>query len=153
VNDNNGKVEDSNCNVGNGAAKFDWVTERSSCSLPKVFAALRVQIEADVKTRNDLRPGNSPYEFSVKEDAGEFAVLLKAQQLQQSVVFKLADHAILVRTDESNDESNNDQSNPMFEVTAAFSDQGECNLKVNGEDRDFWQVRRMALEDLMFRGL
>ena len=151
MSDDNGKVEngrENNGKAGNGAsngeAKFDWVTERSFCSLPKVFTALRVQVEADVKTRNGLRPGNSPYEFTVKEDNGEFAVLLKAQQLQQSVVFSLADHAILVR---------DDKSNPMFEVTAAFSDRGECRLKVNGEDRDFWQVRRMALEDLMFRGL
>jgi hypothetical protein len=146
-NGNNGKA-------GNGAsrvewarvdsAKFDWVTERSSCSLPKVFTALRVQVEADVKTRNGLRPGNSPYEFSVKEDNGEFAVVLGAEQLRQSVAFSLTDHAILVR---------DDKSNPMFEVTATFSDGGECRLKVNGEERDFWQVRRMALEDLMFRGL
>jgi hypothetical protein len=147
VNDDNGKAESGKENgskVGNGASRFDWVTERSSCSLPKVFTALRLQVEADVTTRNGLRPGNSPYEFSVKEDNGEFAVLLKAQQLQQSVVFSLADHAILVR---------DDKSNPMFEVTAAFSDTGECRLKVNGEERDFWQVRRMALEELMFRGL
>jgi hypothetical protein len=148
---NNGKAEngkESNGGAGNGASnggsKFDWVTERSSCSLPKVFTALRVQVQADVKTRNDLRPGHSPYEFSVKEDNGEFAVLLKAQQLQHSVVFSLADHAILVR---------DDKSNPMFEVTASFSEQGVCRLKVNGEERDFWQVRRMALEELMFRGL
>jgi hypothetical protein len=147
VNDDNGKVEsgkENNGKAGNGASRFDWVTERSACSLPKVFTALRAQVEADVKTRNGLRPGNSPYEFSVKEDNGEFTVLLKAQQLQQSVVFRLADHAILVR---------DDKSNPMFEVTAAFSDEGECRLKVNGEERDFWQVRRMALEELMFRGL
>ena len=147
MNDDNGKAangKENNGKAGNGASKFDWVTERSSCSLPKVFDALRVQVEADVKTRNGMRPSNSPYEFSVKEDNGEFAVLLKAQQLQQSVVFRLADHAILVR---------DDKSNPMFEVTAAFSDRGECRLKVNGEERDFWQVRRMALEELMFRGL
>jgi len=147
VDDNNGKVgngKENNGKAGNGTSKFDWVTERSSCSLPKVFDALRVQVEADVKTRNGMRPSNSPYEFSVKEDNGEFAVLLKAQQLQQSVVFRLADHAILVR---------DDKSNPMFEVTAVFSDRGECTLKVNGEERDFWQVRRMALEELMFRGL
>ncbi|MGA8503219.1 MAG: hypothetical protein WB683_16815 [Candidatus Sulfotelmatobacter sp.] len=115
MNDNNGTMangKDNNGNAGNGAAKFDWVTERSSCSLPKVFASLRVQIEADVKTRNDLRPSNSPYEFSVKEDTGEFAVLLKAQQLEQSVVFRLADHAISVQ---------DDKSNPMFEVTTALA--------------------------------
>jgi hypothetical protein len=157
VNDDNGKVENGKENdgkAGNGASKFDWVTERSSCSLPKVFTALRVQVEEDVKTRNALRPSNSPYEFSVKEDNGEFAVLLKAQQLEQRVVFSLADHAILVREGKGNDDkSNKDKSNLMFEVTAAFSDKGECRLKVNGQERESWQVRRMALEELMFRGL
>jgi hypothetical protein len=38
----------------------------------------------------------------------------------------------------------------MFAVTLTFNDQGECQLNVNGEERDYWQVRRMALEDLMF---
>jgi hypothetical protein len=152
MDDNNGKVGNGeekngmagNGKAGNGTSKFDWVTERSSCSLPKVFNTLRVQVEEDVKTRNALRPSYSPYEFSVKEDNGEFAILLKAQELQQSVVFRLAEHAILVK---------DDKSNPMFEVTATFSDEGECRLKVNGEERDFWQVRRMALEELMFRDL
>jgi hypothetical protein len=39
---------------------------------------------------------------------------------------------------------------PMFEVTLTFSDHGECKLKVNHEEREYWQVRRMALEGLMF---
>ena len=42
-------------------SKFDWVTERSSCALPKVFKALRLQVDEDLKTRNALRPNNSPY--------------------------------------------------------------------------------------------
>jgi len=41
----------------------------------------------------------------------------------------------------------------MFDVTATFSDEGECRLEVNGKERDLWQVRRMALEELLFRGL
>ncbi len=141
----NGKVEgEKEKGKGeNGAAKFDWVTERSACSLPKVFNALRMQVEEDVKTRNGLRPSNSPYEFSVKEDNGQFAVVLKAQEVEQSVAFSLTEHAIVVR---------DDKGSPMFEVTATFSDEGKCWLKVNGEERNFWQVRRMALEDLLFRG-
>ena len=123
--------------------KFDWVTERSSCALPKVFKALRLQVEEDVKTRNALRPNNSPYEFSVAEHGDDFTVLLKAKDVHHSVVFTLAGHAILVR---------DDKGNPMFDVIATFSDEGKCRLKVNGEERDLWQVRRMALEDLLFRG-
>src|SRR5665213_70163 len=122
-------------------SKFDWVTARSSCTLPKVFKTLRIQVEEDVKTRNAQRLKNSPYEFLLKEDVDEFTVLLEAEGVQQSVIFKLAEHAILVRGGEGN---------PMFEVTLAFDDEGKCRLNVDDKQRDFWQVRRMALEDLLF---
>jgi hypothetical protein len=122
--------------------KFDWVTGRSSCSLPKVFAVLRQQVEQDVKTRNALRPQNAPYEFSLTEDTDAFTVLLKSKDLQRSVTFKLTEHEIAVL---------DDKNNSLFQVTVAFNDNGECRLHANEEEREFWQVRRMALEDLMFR--
>jgi hypothetical protein len=123
------------------APKWDWVTERSSCTYPKVFSALLSDVEADVKSRNALRPQNAPYEFSVEEKGSEFAVVLQAKDVRKSVTFVLADHAIIVRAD---DESF------KFEVALAFSRDGKCKLKVNDEDRNRWQVRRMALEDLFF---
>jgi|SRR5580658_36456 hypothetical protein len=132
----------------NGAAekdksKFDWVTERSSCSLPNVFKKLRLQAEEDVKTRNALRPNNSPYKLSIADTGGDFAVLLEAKDVRKSVTFSLAEHAILVR---------DDKGSPMFDVTLTFNDEGECKLNVNEQELDFWQVRRMALEELLFRG-
>ena len=122
---------------------FDWVNERYSCSLPNVFKELRLQIEQDVKTRNGLRPNYAPYEFSLVDNDGGFRVLLKSKELDIAVTFKLAEHAILVRDDKGVE---------MFDVTLTFNDLGECQLNVNGEPREYWQVRRMALEDLMFRG-
>ncbi len=121
--------------------KFDWVTARSRCSLPKVFKELMLQVEADVKTRNALRPNNSPYEFSVAEKGEDFVVSLKTSDVQKSVLFGLGEHAILVR---------DDKGNQMFQVTLNFNDAGECKLRVNDQDREEWQVRRLALEDLMF---
>ena len=67
-------------------SKFDWVTERSSCSLPNVFKALRLQAVEDVKTRNALRPNNSPYKFSVAENDSDFTVLLEAKDVRKSVI-------------------------------------------------------------------
>jgi hypothetical protein len=131
-----------NDKVEKDVAKFDWVTERSSCSLPKVFKDLRSQVEADVKTRNALRPNNSPYEFSVAENGGDFTVLLEAKDVKRSVIFSLAEHAILVR---------DDKGNQMLEVTVTFNDDGKCRLNVNKEERELWQVRRMALEKLFFQ--
>ena len=132
-----------NNKVEQDMSKFDWVTERCLCSLPNVFKALRLQVEEDVKTRNALRPNNSPYEFSVAENGGDFTVLLEAKDVHRSVIFSLAEHAILVR---------DDKGNQMFQVTLTFNDEGECRLIVNEEERDLWQVRRMALEELLFRG-
>jgi hypothetical protein len=122
-------------------AKFDWVSQRYSCSLPAVFKELRTQVEQDVKTRNGLRPNNAPYEFSLADHNGGFRVSLKGQELEMGVSFSLAEHAILVRDDKGVE---------MFAVTLTFNDQGECKLSVDSEDRDYWQVRRMALEGLMF---
>jgi hypothetical protein len=123
--------------------KFDWVTERSLCSLPNVFKVLTLQVEDDVKARNGLRPPNSPYEFSIAENGDNFVVLLQAGDARRQVVFSLAKHAIVVRGDEGD---------PAFEVTLNFNDRGECKLIVNKEERDYWQVRRMALEGLLFPG-
>jgi hypothetical protein len=126
----NGKAE--NEKTGKNAPKFDWVTERSSCSLPKIFSALRSQVEVDVNSRNALRPDNSPYEFSIAENAGDFTVTLQAKEVRQSV--------------------RDDKSNPMFDVSLTFTDEGKCRLNVNNQPRELWQVRRMALEELFFRG-
>ena len=129
--------------VEKDVSKFDWVTARSSCSLPKVFNALRVQVEEDVKTRNALRPDNSPYEFSVAEKGGDFTVLLDAGDVHRSVTFSLGEHAISVRDDKGEE---------MFEVKPALNDKGECRLHVGKDEHDLWQVCRMALEELLFAG-
>lgn len=126
----------------NDPSKFDWVTSRSACTLPKVFATLRQQVEEDVKTRNAQRPTYAPYEFSVADDIDAFTVFLKAKNLSRSVTFRLNDHAIAVQ---------DDQANARFQVTLLFNDAGECRLRVDEQERELWQVRRMALEDLMFR--
>lgn len=138
----NDKVEKPD-NEEKNPPKFDWVTKRSSCSLPKIFKDLRLQVEEDVKIRNSLRPNNSPYEFSVDEIGADFAVVLKVKDVHTSVVFSVTEHAILVR---------DDKGTQMFEVTISYNDDGECKLYVNEQERADWQIRRMALEDLMFRG-
>ena len=132
-----------NDNVEKDESKSSWVTERFSCSLPKIFKDLRLQVEEDVKTRNGLRPNNSPYEFSVTDNSvTDFTVLLKVEDAHRSVTFTLAEHAIAVR---------DDKGDQMFEVDLTFTVEGKCKLYVNKEERELWQVRRMALEDLMFR--
>jgi hypothetical protein len=124
------------------APKFNWVTQRSQCSFPNVFKDLRLQVEEDVKTRNGLRPNNAPYQFSVADSGDGFTVALEAGDFRKSVIFSLAEHAIVVK---------DDAGKSMFEVTLTFNDAGECRLHVQDQELESWQVRRMALEDLLFR--
>ena len=130
-------------NVDQNKEKFNWVTERSQCSLPKIFKELTLQVEEDVKTRNGLRPPNAPYEFSSTAKGNEVVVLLKAEGVQKAVAFSLGEHAISVR---------DNIGVQMFEVTITFSNDGHCKLYVHEKEYELWQVRRMALEDLLFRG-
>ena len=127
---------------GNDQSKFDWVTLRSACTLAKVFATLRQQVEEDVKTRNSQRPKHAAYEFSVADDIGAFTVFLKATDVSRSVSFKLNEHAVAVQ---------DDQGSSKCQVRLHFTDAGECRLRVDDQEREYWQIRRMALEDLMFR--
>ena len=126
----------------NDKAGKDWVTARSLCSLPNIFKELRLRVEEDVKTRNALRPNNSPYEFSVTENGDEFTVLLETKDTNRSIIFSLADRAIRVR---------DSRGREMFDVTLTFNDEGECRLNVQEKERELWQVRRMALEELLFQ--
>jgi hypothetical protein len=127
----------------NDAPKDDWVSKRFRCSLPNVFNALRLEVEEDVKTRNALRPDNSPYEFLVAHNGDELTVLLSAKDVHTSVIFSLGERAISVR---------DDKGTKMFDLSLAFNDAGECKLHVHDKELESWQVRRRALEELLFRG-
>jgi hypothetical protein len=124
-------------------AESDWVKRRFACSLPAVFKNLRLQIAEDVQTRNGLRPENAPYEFFVTDKHDGFVVEVHAGETRKAVTFRLGPHAISV---------GDDVGNSMFEITLSFSDQGRCQLVVNNQVLEDWQVRRLALENLLFAG-
>jgi hypothetical protein len=134
--------EDLSNNAENETPKFDWVAQRAACSLPKIFKTLRADVEDDVRACNAQREDISAYEFSIEEKGKEFSVVLKAKEFTRSVTFCLEDHAINVL---------DHGGNHMFEIILNFDDSGKCRMKAKEENREPWQVRRMALEDLLFR--
>ena len=122
--------------------KFDWVAARSACTLPKMYNRLLAEMKEDVRERNAQRPESAPYEFLVLEKEDGFSVVLQAKDFRRSVAFRYEDHAITVL---------DPSGNQMFDITLLFTDDGKCRLKAKEENRETWQVRRMALEDLLFR--
>jgi hypothetical protein len=128
------------------AENFDWVTAHSQCSLDLVFESLRLQVQTDVETREALRPKDqrhSHYAFRFVSNERKFSAMLNGHRIRRVASFSLERHAIVVR-DENDTE--------MFSATTTLNDEGDCRLKVKDQERELWQVRKLALEGLLFGG-
>ena len=123
--------------------EIDWVTIRSRCSLAPVFETLKLQLAGDVDKRNS-QVGDNLYTLVVNE--GRMSVVFQPEPgatFGQSVVFVLTRSAIeIVDTN----------GQLKFKATPTINNDGECRLKINGKEMELWQVRKLALEDIFFRG-
>ncbi len=124
--------------------QLDWVTERSLCSVARVFEQLGLEIQHDVDTRNAMRPAipqfGFEYAFEMVGDENGFAVHLHAYQVHKSVTFKRADGHIEVQ----------DANGKTFQATVGLNDAGACMIYVDGKERSSWHLRKLALDHLFF---
>ncbi len=117
---------------------FDWVTARAQCFPATVFEQLRLQVEEDVKTRNRLLA--DPHDaFAVVDNGNKFSVIVLGNPLRK-VTFSLANENISVQR----------KGTVICEATLTLNDEGECKVKINGQERELWQLRKAVLEDLFF---
>jgi hypothetical protein len=131
-------------NVKTDQKQFDWVTERSLCSVSRIFEQLGLEIQQDVDTRNAMRPAipqfGFEYAFELVGDQNGFAVHLHAYQVHKSVTFKLADGLIEVL----------DANDRKFQATVGLNDDGACMIYIDGKERSSWHLRKLALDHLFF---
>jgi len=122
--------------------QFDWVTERSLCSVARVFEQLGLEIQQDVDTRNAMRPAipqfGFEYAFEMVGDENGFAVHLHAYQVHKSVTFKRADIEV------------QDANGKTFQATVGLNDAGACMIYVDGKESSSWHLRKLALDHLFF---
>jgi hypothetical protein len=124
---------------------YDWVAERAACSLAVIFATLKQEVKEDVKKRTDLRSPEANYGFTFSDHGDGFFVGLDATpphatSIHFSIMFRRGLKTIEISGD----------GIKAFEAIPTVNDEGKCRLKINGVEREFWQVRRMALEKLFF---
>lgn len=122
---------------------FAWVTARHACSPYEVYKQLQTGCEVDVAERNALRV-TFEYGFKMSPSppgGNSFRVLRLGQNYSSSVEFKWNEAGISVLADDSA---------VLLAATLTLNDDGECRLKVNGEELTQWQFRKRALEDLLF---
>jgi hypothetical protein len=129
------------------SSDFDWVAARSRCSLAVVFQQIASEVEEDVRKRNAKCPKDCGYEFSViGPSASAFTVLLTGDRVDRKLVkFNQTSKGITVHKDGS--------LKPSIEASLTLNNDGECRLKIGTGEYDFWQFRRMALEELFFEAV
>ena len=120
---------------------LDWVKERSECSIMKVFETLKLQVKEDMEQRNKLLPSGSHYNFIMTQHDNAFVVMSQSNEKNKGVAFELVGSVIQV---------NDRNGNEKFSATLTLNDDGECKVKIRDQERELWQMRRAALEDLFF---
>jgi hypothetical protein len=123
-------------------SEFDWVKARASCSLSAVFKELQLGAQSDVQTVGSLSVGGRDAKFVVTNLVrGRFSVVREEGSFSESVNFVLANGAITVR---------DDQDTILVSGTITLNNAGQCRLKVDQEELELWQFRRMAMEKIFF---
>ena len=129
---------------GKNMEDFNWVAARRECSPGQVFEKLKSQVEGDVAEceANLTQIQKARYKFSIIPGSNAFHVSVDGEgSIHSAVKFGLTDTGIAVF---------NDQGKIMFGADVTISDKGECKLEVDGEEKELWQIRKMALEKLLF---
>jgi|ERR1039458_6324568 hypothetical protein len=121
---------------------FEWVKARSECSPATVFQQIKLGVESDVKARNPTLAGEN-YSFRTSSRGGSITAYIQANGVYWSVTFRQTKDGISVHDE-------NDKV--MFDATLALNNDGECRLRLRGTEQEyqFWQLRKMALEHLLF---
>jgi hypothetical protein len=117
---------------------LDWVTERAKCSLTAIFLALKEGVKRDVDAQNDL---NGHPQLNYRDQDDRLQVYKRDGSGLESVAFALRSNKIEVL---------DTNGALIFEATITLNDLGECKLRVQNQERELWQVRRQALEQLFF---
>jgi hypothetical protein len=123
---------------------FDWVTALSACSIAVVFEKLRSRAKSDIETREAMRemPKDQHYAFKfVVSNEREFSAMVMGHKIHRAVNFSLSLPSLSTQVRDEKDVM-------IFDATTTINDEGECRLK--GQERQLWQVRKMALEGLLF---
>jgi hypothetical protein len=122
--------------------QFDWVTVRNSCSVVEVFKRLRLDVEEDVERFNDVRQLGYQTGFRVVGNtSGNVFVVCGSVSPMPEVKFSLGADRI---------EIDDHVSLKKFHVTLTLNKVGRCMFRYDGEELEPWQLRRMALEALLF---
>jgi hypothetical protein len=120
---------------------LDWVTARSKCSGPEVFKRIRAGVFRDLATRN-LFPSEPDMIFKMAEDPNpsedNFKILRQGHHLEDQLEFRVEGQRIYVK---------DGSGERIIDAVSLLNHEGECRLKVDEQELEYWQFCRRALEE------
>jgi hypothetical protein len=120
--------------------ELNWVKARAACSLDRVFVSLHDGIEQDLSEANSLQPQGFAKFRMIRADSGRAFTVRRDENINLIVTVTLEDEAIVVMTAQGQEQ--------RFKV--GLNNEGRCQLRCDGRGFEQWQVRKLALEDLLF---
>jgi len=123
---------------------WDWVQARHSCAIAAIFRQLELDAQLNVEKRQALvKPDRDDFGFRFESRDKMFLVSRVASRGARTVVFRLtSDHINVERLG----------GEEILRATVTLNNDGECRLRVEGQELDRWQLLRRALEGLFFDG-
>ena len=126
---------------------WDWVKAVEACSAPVMSGTLKTLARQNVDARNaQLRLPKPKFRFHDEDDLTFTVNKPTAGDLfANQVVFKVTDDLSSIAVTFGRGLP---QASVSYKV--GLDDNGTCKLRLNGVDRDPWQVLKAALEPLLF---
>ena len=124
----------------------DWVTRRLKCSEFEIFKQIQAGVLRDIAARmaSQLQPPAIVFKPAANANPREdnFKIVRLGSGIEASLEFTIEGKNICVK----------DGTGKQFlAATLTLNDECECRLKVGARELEYWQFRKLALEDfLMF---
>ena len=121
---------------------FNWVRARATCNAPEMFKQLRMRVEDDAKTANQLIQRDVKVSASSDLTFSASVPLLDEQTMaEDGVTFRLQNNGVIEVADPA--------GRPLFSATPHLIN-GDCLLQVDDQYLRVWEVSRRALARLIF---
>jgi len=112
-----------------------------------VFEKLKLDVQSDAKSRTQILMENrAVYGFATAMNGNSISVFLKVSSTEpphvgRSITFRIVGYRV---------EVSDQDGKVLIKATLTMNDGGECLIKIADKGLTFWQLRKLALEDLFF---
>jgi hypothetical protein len=124
---------------------FKWVEARAACSPAQVFKQMELDATSDTAAMKEVGVSGTRRVFRVTPNSGGNMFFVHQERDDpygeiRTVKFSVqGDEIAIVLLDKT-----------TLIATLTLNNDGQCRLKINGLEYEQWQVRKMALEPLLF---